>query len=339
MIDGLTRQQERDAASRAEWSSAHPEPVHGDGCARLPQRDTNAATDSPRSVRQCTSGLGRTNVKILTGKQTRPRRILLYGQHGVGKSTWASEAPAPVFLNIEDGLADIDCAKTEKLETFGAVCQAIEWAKGSEFRTIVVDTLDWLERIIFNQVAQEASKPTIAEIGFGRGYVEAVRKWEHVLAELEKARMQGKGIILLAHARVVLFENPETQAYDRYELDLHKSSNGMVQEWCDEVLFASFRVFTRTEDQGFGKERVLALGGKERYIRTNESAAAVAKNRLRLPDELAMNWASYAQYLRRPAPEAAPVEVVPPALADLADRFGGSGADISGLVVNGTSKV
>lgn len=282
-------------------------------------------------------------MKILTGKQSRPRRILLYGQHGVGKSTWASDAPSPVFLNIEDGLGDIDCAKTEKLCSFGAVCNAITWAKDSEYRTIVVDTLDWLERLIFSQVAQEANKPTVADIGFGRGYVDAVKKWEFLLSGLESARLAGKGIILLAHARVVRFENPETQAYDRYELDLHKSSNGMIQEWCDEVLFASFRVFTRTEDQGFGKERVLAIGGKERYIRTNESAAAVAKNRLRLPDELAMSWVAYAQHLR---PAAAPVvtEVsapapVPEQLAELADRFGGPGADISGLVVNGTSNV
>lgn len=285
-------------------------------------------------------------MKILTGKQSRPRRILLYGQHGVGKSTWASEAPSPIFLNIEDGLADIDCAKTEKLNSFADVCAAISWivSQGSEFRTIVVDTLDWLERLIFNQVASDAGKTTIAEIGFGRGYVEAVKKWEFILNSLETARLSGKGIVLLAHARVVRFENPETQAYDRYELDLHKSSNGMVQEWCDEVLFASFRVFTRTEDQGFGKERVLAIGGKERYIRTNESAAAVAKNRLRLPDELAMSWAAYASHLRPGSPPAPAREVsieapVAPELAELADRFSGASADISGLVVNGSSQV
>jgi hypothetical protein len=273
-------------------------------------------------------------MKIITGKQARPRRILLYGQHGVGKSTWASEAPNPLFLNIEDGLGDIDCSKTEKLESFGAVCKAIEWAAGSQYRTIVLDTADWLERLIFNQVATDAGKSNITEIGFGKGYGEAVRKWEYTLGLLESARLRGKGIVLLAHARVVRFENPETQAYDRYELDLHKSSSGMLQEWCDEVLFASFRVFTRTEDQGFGKERTIALGGKERYIRTNESAAAVAKNRLRLPDELPMSWAAYAQYL---ASYAAPKveETTPPAMQEAAEFFGG---DIQGLVSGGSSK-
>lgn len=290
---------------------------------------------------------GENEMKIVTGKQARPRRILLYGQHGVGKSTWASEAPSPLFLNIEDGLGDIDCSKTEHLKSYGDVVAAISWTitNGQNYRTIVIDTVDWLERLIFSDVARDAGKTTVADIGFGKGYVEAVRKWDFLLATLETARQNGKGIILLGHSRVVRFENPETTAYDRYELDMHKSSNGLIQEWCDEVLFASFRVFTRTEDQGFGKERTLALGGKERYIRTNESAAAVAKNRLRLPDELPMSWVAYAQHLK---PVAAPVSQpavsapIPPELSELAERFGDplpTGTDISGLVVNGSSKV
>jgi hypothetical protein len=290
-------------------------------------------------------------MKIITGKQARPRRILLYGQHGVGKSTWASEAPSPIFLNIEDGLGDLDCAKTEHLRTYGEVISAISWVieNGSQFRTIVIDTIDWLERIIFAEVANSAGKTTIGDIGFGKGYLEAVRKWEFVLGLLEQARQRGKGIVLLGHARVVKFEDPEMASYDRYEPDLHKSSNGMLQEWCDEVLFASFRVFTRTEEQGFGKERVIALGGKDRYIRTAQTATAVAKNRLKLPDELAMTWAAYAQHLKAPAPAqtvepipvvAGPAPGVPAELAELADRFGdGPVGNIGGFVVDGSSKV
>lgn len=272
-------------------------------------------------------------MKILTGKQPRPRRILLYGQHGVGKSTWAADAPAPIFLDIEGGLGDIDCAKTDQLKSYGDVVAAISWliSNGSDFRTVVLDSVDWLERLIFAAVANDAGKATVADIGFGKGYVEATRKWDFILSSLEALRHTGKGIILLGHARVMRFENPETPAYDRYELDLHKSSNGLIQEWCDEVLFASFRVFTRTEITGFGRERTMVLGGKERYIRTNESASAVAKNRLRLPDELPMTWAAYAQYLtpRVPAAQTEHQVAVPQP----------AGVNLTGLVVDGSSKV
>jgi len=278
-------------------------------------------------------------MKLITGKQPRPRRILNYGQHGVGKSTWAAGAPDPVFIDVEGGLGDIDCAKTEKVGSYNELCQAITLLTAEpQFRTIVIDTVDWAEQLIFKAVAGDAGKESVGDLGFGKGYEKAAVKWISVLESLEAAIQRGKGIVLLGHAKVVKYENPETQSYDRYEPDLHKSSSAMIQEWCDEVLFSTFRVFTRTEEQGFGKERTIAIGGKERYMRTNESAVALAKCRLKLPDELPMNWAAYAAFLGGyDAPKVSELgaKAIPPALAEAAEFFGGN---ISGLVADGSSK-
>lgn len=238
-------------------------------------------------------------MKILRGKQPKPRRVLLYGQHGIGKSTWAAQAPRPLFLNIEDGLSDIACDKTEKLSDLSSVTSAIGWLLNNDhgYQSVVIDTADWLEKLIFAAVASDAGKPNIAEIGFGKGYVAGEGKLEYLLTGLDKLSMRRNMlVIVLAHARIVRFENPETAAYDRYELDLHKSLSGKIQEWCDEVFFASFRVFTRKEDLGFGRERTTAIGGTDRYIRTTETAVASAKNRLGLPTELPMDFAAYAHY-------------------------------------------
>lgn len=240
---------------------------------------------------------------IRRGIQPRPRRIMLYGQHGVGKSTWASEAPSPIFLNIEDGISDIDCASTPKLNSYGEVVSAVQWLNQNqhEFKTVVVDTIDWLEQFVLAEVANDLKKASFSLIKFGEGNGPAIKKMMFLLDGFEALRKKGIGIILLAHARIVRHENPETAAYDRYEPDLLKILSSTIQEWCDEVLFASFRVFVRTETEAFGKERSLAIGGKERFIRTNESAAAIAKNRAKLPDELPMSWAAYAACLPRVA--------------------------------------
>jgi len=48
--------------------------------------------------------------QIRTGKQSSPPRILLYGTEGIGKSTFAAQAPNPIFIPTEDGLNEIDCA-------------------------------------------------------------------------------------------------------------------------------------------------------------------------------------------------------------------------------------
>jgi hypothetical protein len=276
-------------------------------------------------------------MRIIKGIVAAPRRILLYGQHGVGKSSWAAKAPNPIFINVEDGLCDLDCDKTPVLRSITEVYEALIWLGGDEdhgYKTIVIDTLDWMERLIHQGEVESINDrkiKTLADVGFGKGYPRAIPHWDLTLKYLDHLRRaKGMTVILLAHARVERFESPEADSYDRYSIDLHKTASGMIQEWCDEVLFAAFRVNTRTEDGGFGKERKLAVGGKDRYIRTCESASCLAKNRLSLPSELPMDWDAYAAFVRKPAPikeqNQEPI-VARPAIGN-----------IEGLVVNGTSK-
>ena len=56
--------------------------------------------------------------KLTVGKTPSPPRILLYGDAGVGKSSFAATAPKPVILVLEDGLDQIDCAKTPHIKDF-----------------------------------------------------------------------------------------------------------------------------------------------------------------------------------------------------------------------------
>jgi len=239
-------------------------------------------------------------MKILTGKQNKPRRTLLYGVHGIGKSTWATQAPGCILLNIEDGVADIDCAKTEHLKDLDAVNEALLWLfqHDHKFKTIAIDSADWLESLIHAQVAKKAGKESIADIGYGAGYKQALAIWDQVLSRLDRLRMEkGMGVILLAHCAVKKHQDPEQESYDRYQPALHDLASAMLQEWCDEVFFASYRVFLKKEDQGFGKTRALATGGTERYIRTQETAACLAKNRLvGLPPEIDFAWSEYEKF-------------------------------------------
>ena len=104
-------------------------------------------------------------------------------------------------------------------------------------------------------------------------------------------------VILIAHAKIERFENPETESYDRYVPRLHKYARAVVQEWCDEVLFATYKVYTKVTDEGFNRKKAKGMGSGERVIRTTERPAHLAKNRLNLPDELPLDWPAYAQYI------------------------------------------
>ncbi len=270
-------------------------------------------------------------MKIVRGVRPSPRRIMLYGTHGIGKGTWAAKAPSPIFLDIEGGLEDTDCERTSRLGSLDQVNEALTWLVSGEhdYKTCVVDTVDWLEQLIHKQIVKDEGKnnvKSIADIGFSKGYARAIPAWSWIISQLEQLRAQRKmAIILLSHAKVERYEAPDSESYDRYSPDLHKSSCGMLQEWCDEVLFATSRVFIKQQDEGFKRTRAMAVGGKERYIRTCESASSLAKNRLNLPEELPLEWSAYmnvvmAHYAKHSKPEPA------------------KSVDIAGIVVNGSSK-
>jgi len=242
-------------------------------------------------------------LKLNKGKKIAPRRIMLYGPHGSGKSTFASKAPNHVILNFEDGLNDIDCVSTERITAIhelNTILMALAAKDGSEPKVLdwlVIDTLDWMEKLIHDEVCGD-SHESIADVPFGGGYKQALAKWEKAIKGLEYVmRVRNCGVIALCHADVKRYDPPGGDSYDRYQPALHHLASLLWQEWCDEVLHLNYRVYTKTEDVGFNKERTIAFGESERYIRTQESPGVLAKSRLSLPPEIACDWEVYQQAL------------------------------------------
>jgi len=250
--------------------------------------------------------------QVSSTKKQRPRRTLFYGVHGIGKSSWASKWPTPVFINIEDGLADIDVAAFPKATSFLDVWSAVIELGNPDakhgFKTLVIDSVDWLERLIHAEVCKSGEKQykDISEIPYGRGYEEAAAIFEKLMAALNCVRDCGLHVLLLAHTAIQRFEAPDMESYDRYAPKLHTNRKGcgagsLVQEFCDEVLFANYQVYGRkTDKSGFNKDgRNVAVGNGIRVIHTSEKPTHLAKNRLNLPSEIEMpaEGFPYGQYL------------------------------------------
>jgi hypothetical protein len=222
----------------------------------------------------------------------------LYGVHGIGKSSWAAQAPGVLMMDLEDGLADIDCSRTEPIKDLLHVRQVLEWLRSEkhDFRTLAIDSADWLEQLVHKDVAESANKQSIGDIPYNAGYKTAEAIWRTILNQLNMLRDdRGMAVIFTAHSTISRFTNPAGDSYDRYEPALHKSSSALIQQWADEVFFASYRVSLQKKDEGFGKQRAVAVGGEERYVRTQEHATAYAKNRLRMPAEIGFSFDEYRQ--------------------------------------------
>ena len=239
--------------------------------------------------------------QIQRGPKPASRRTLLYGTHGIGKSTFGAMAEHPVFIQTEDGLGGIDGARFPLATKYADVVNALAalYTEEHDYRTLVLDSLDWLERLIWAKVCADRNVESIEDIGYGKGYIFALTQWREILAGLDALRNErGMAILLIAHAQIEKFANPETDTYDRYSPRLHKQASALIQEWCDEVLFATYSVYTKTTDEGFGRKRVQGIGTGERILRTTERPAHVAKNRLNLPDEIPLDHRAYAAFVR-----------------------------------------
>lgn len=240
--------------------------------------------------------------RVHRGKNKKPPRIMLYGIHGVGKSTWAAQIPGVVFLPTEDGLGEIDCASLPLASSFQEVMDSVAalYTDPHEYSAVAIDTADWLEKLIHADVCRKHNVNSIEDIGYGKGFAYALDMWRQLLTGLDALReKRGMAIVLLAHSAIQRFENPETEAYDRYTPRLDKRASAVVQEWVDGVFFAQFKVMTRsTESKGFDKKRTLGISTGERVIRTEERPAHLAKNRWNLPLELPLDWARFAEHLQ-----------------------------------------
>lgn len=233
---------------------------------------------------------------IVKGRVTQPRRCVLYGVAGVGKTTLAAATRSPIFIQIEDGLADVGADRFPLATSFDEVVSQITSLvrEPHEYQTLVIDSIDWLERLIFAAVASERSVRSIEDIGYGKGYAFALDYWRRILTGLDILRKnRSMAVVLVAHSTIVRFEDPSSEAYDRFQPRLHKLASALVVEWADEVLFATYKVRTRTVGDGFDK-RVKGIGTGERVLHTVERPSHLAKNRCRLPDQIDFDPSTFA---------------------------------------------
>ena len=227
-----------------------------------------------------------------------PPRILIHGVAGVGKTTFAAGAPEPVFILTEDGLGTLAAPHFPLARSFDEVMEALAALYSEEhgFRSVVIDSIDWLEPLIWARACKDNGWKSIEDAGYGKGYVAALDLWRQYIDGLNALRDdKGLTVIQIAHTDIKRFDSPEHEPYDRYIIKLHARAAALLQEHSDTVLFANYRISTVKSDVGFNKKVTRALGSGERVLYTAERPAFLAKNRYGLPDVLPLSWDAFSQ--------------------------------------------
>lgn len=235
-------------------------------------------------------------MQIITGIMPKAVKVVLYGPEGIGKTTFASKAPEPLFIDTEGSTTRLNVRRLPAPQSYAMVLEQVQWVLNhpTVCKTLVLDTADWTQRLCTNEVCARLKLSGIEDLGYGKGYSYVYEQFGRVLNLLDQAVDRGINVIITAHAAMRKFEQPdEMGAYDRWELKLNNSQKcsiaGMVKEWADMVLFANYETIVVKNENKKGK----AQGG-QRVMYTTHHPCWDAKNRFDLPEKLPFDFAQVA---------------------------------------------
>ncbi len=229
---------------------------------------------------------------LITNTVMSPPKMIVYGQPGIGKTTFAASADA-VLVDCENGAGTIpNLRRTPFLETWP---QMREWlmrilnASLEDAPVVAVDTIDWMiTRIVeYVTIDLDGKKPQDITNTIGSahgGYYKArdiVSNIVHrdVLPALNAIAARGSAVILLAHAQNTKITSPEGYDVRMAAPDLPEWILPIFIEWSDAILYAS------PTPEG------------KRIATTTGTNVIVAKNRYSLPPQIDLSWPAFVSHL------------------------------------------
>ena len=226
--------------------------------------------------------------------------IVIYGPAGVGKTTFAANSKNNVVLQTEQGSGELKLRtlKDGVFSSFNEFLSALRYvyANSEEIDTVVIDSIDHLEPLVWAQVCEDKGWDSIESPGYGKGYLEADRYWQRVVRAMNKLRSDKNiTIVAIAHDIVRVVNDPTAEPYDAHDFKLHKRAVALWKENADVIGLIRNPV---SVDQKTGKVK----GGVTPTLYTRPSAAYIAKSRYTkmpamMPVKLDTGWDNFAKFI------------------------------------------
>jgi hypothetical protein len=235
-----------------------------------------------------------------SGKIKKNALVLLYGPEKVGKSTFASDMPAPYFICGEDGTNELDVSRAKPKDWIHLkkILKALN-EEDHNYKTVVFDTIDWLEQLQLRHLKSVNHVENVKALGGGWGAYKDILKteWHNMFNYLDLLR-EKMNILFLAHCTSKKFSDPLNSCeYDKYELKMdYPEVSSVFKEYVDAILFANFETSIKKDKQ---TKKVRAYGDNTRVLYTERTHAFDAGNRHGMPNEMELDAKKAMEYINR----------------------------------------
>jgi hypothetical protein len=233
-------------------------------------------------------------------------KTVLYGQEGVGKSSLAAKIPGIIFIDCEGSTTKMDVRRLPVPTSWAMLCDEMEFvlqnAAAKGYRAVAIDTFDWAEMLVLQDICVEFNVKSIEGIPYGKGWQVECEKVARFLESTDRLIKAGIHVILICHAVTRKTTLPEElDEFDHWELKLgNKTTNKiapLLKEWSDMTLFLAFRTQVMAADD---KGKTHKATSVQRVMYSTKSAWWDAKNRFGLPEMMPLDYGAIAHLFAAP---------------------------------------
>lgn len=242
---------------------------------------------------------------VSRGKRASQPRVVVYGEGGVGKSTFASGAPNPLLIDIDRGSDSLDIARVDNVFSWDELVECVRFYANDiqGHGSLIIDTADAAERMAYEKLCALDGSPSIEAAcgGYGKGYAAALELFRGLLSDLDAVRNRHDvPVIVLAHAKTEEVVSEDLDRYNRWTLKMHARVGGLFVEAFDIVAFAHENRTVKKDKKGRGR----AQHSGSRLLEVYSGPTWVAKNRygmtapIEMLDSPSDSWSSLMAAIR-----------------------------------------
>lgn len=226
--------------------------------------------------------------QVTTKPVLKPPRIGVYGPDKSGKTTFGASAPKPVILPFEEGGGILNVPTLPQPESYeDGMNTLVELVtQKHDFGSLIVDTLDHLEPLLWQKIAAENGKDSIDKIGFYKGYMMCTPLWINWFKALDQLRNQGMTIIVLCHSETKTVDDVMVGSFMRSQPRLHKLARELFCEWADVIGFLQIERMARNIGEDGKRQTRTSRATSQRILYLEDQGGFSAGNRYGLPTSL-----------------------------------------------------